>query len=92
MTTAYSFQDIWKYLIEYPLFKLGLMESFTKRFFVVSSTVALLLWTFKPNSFFDEKGNPRPWSLLSKEDFIGSIPMNWFIFSLFVGTLFILFV
>lgn len=70
-------------VIEAPFVAFGLNTGL-KRFAFVSLLTSIALWQFQPVAFFDEKGNPRPWSILKPDD-ENAIPLDWMTFSLVIG-------
>jgi hypothetical protein len=69
---------------------IGIYDPPLRRFGVVASGTALLVWTFKPKALFDEQGKPRPMSLTG--DNLQGTPIPWWTLSLLVGGLSILFI
>ena len=85
-----SIANFWIEYLEQPLELLGLDNKW-KRFFVVSSFSALIIWLIKPVGLFNEKGKPYSWLLTDREN-PNAVPLNWLTLSLFIGGLSVLFI
>lgn len=79
------FFALWDNVIEYPLFKLGLMENPIKRFTVFSTGTALAVWIFKPKGLFDKEGSSYPSSIYSNDK--SAVKVDWITASVIVGAL-----
>ena len=87
---AAKVSDFWWNYIELPLYQIGLQNP-NLRFLAFTGATAALLWWFKPEGFFNEKGKPRP-SVVYDEKDPNAVIMDWAMFSLFIGFASVLFI
>jgi len=82
--------EAWFKYVESPLSMLGLMTSKISRFSFFTIAAGSAIWLMKPRGLFDKDGKAKEWQVWS--DKADSVPMNWVVFSLFIGGLSILFI
>lgn len=80
----------WNY-VEYPFISIGLGNP-NLRFIAVTLVTAGLLWFLKPKAFFHPKtGKPRP-SVIRAGFTPDAVILDWILFSIFIGSLTVLFI
>lgn len=89
--TSTKVADFWWEYVEYPFIQLGLGNP-NVRFLVVTLATAGLLWLLKPRAFFHpQTGEARP-SIIRAGRVPDAVILDWVLFSIFVGSLTVLFV
>ena len=89
--TGEKVADFWWDYVEYPFIQLGLGNP-NVRFLVVTLATAGLLWLLKPRAFFHpQTGEARP-SIIHAGHVPDAVILDWVLFSIFVGSLTVLFV
>ena len=80
---------VFHYLFEKPIILFGL-ESWSKRFIVISLVSYLALRLFQPKGLFKSNGDARPSYLFVKD--ISAVPLNVYMISAIIGLVSVLFI